>query len=81
MADKPQRGHPRAGTSTGEIVPSNMAGKWAVGIIALTLTAALLDNSSPVVGFCIAASLVMVAMSTAGYVKRFVQIIHSVSTQ
>ena len=67
--------------STGEIVPSNMDGKWAVGIIALTLTAALLDNSSPVVGFCIAASLVMVAMSTAGYVKRFVQIIHSVSTQ
>jgi CDP-diacylglycerol--glycerol-3-phosphate 3-phosphatidyltransferase len=62
--------------STGEIVPSNLAGKWAVGIIGLTLTVALIDDTTPVLGICIAASLVMVILSTAGYVKRFLQIIH-----
>lgn len=62
---------------TGEIVPSNMAGKWAVGVIAGTLIWALVDSSSPYLPACFGLSLTMVFLSTMGYVKRFISIIRT----
>jgi cardiolipin synthase (CMP-forming) len=62
---------------TGEVVPSNMSGKWAVGVIAGTLLIAIADNTTPVLPYCIGLSLVMVALSTAGYAKRFVSIMRT----
>jgi cardiolipin synthase (CMP-forming) len=60
---------------TGQIVPSNMAGKWAVGVIAGTLIWALVDASSPYLPVCFGLSLAMVLVSTVGYVKRYISII------
>jgi cardiolipin synthase (CMP-forming) len=60
---------------TGEIVPSNMAGKWAVGVIAGTLVWALVDSSSPYLPYCFALSVIMVGVSTWGYATRFMTII------
>jgi len=65
---------------TGEVVPSNMAGKWAVGVIAVTLLLTLIDDTIPFLPVCMGLSLVMVAVSTAGYVKRFNEIMHHTST-
>ncbi len=59
---------------TGEVIPSNMAGKWAVGVIGGTLIVAIVDYTTPFLSYCIGLSLAMVALSTAGYLKRFVQI-------
>jgi len=59
---------------TGEVVPSNMAGKWAVGVIAGTLIVAIIDSTTPWLSVCIGMSLVMVALSTVGYAKRFMEI-------
>jgi cardiolipin synthase (CMP-forming) len=65
---------------TGEVVPSNMTGKWAVGVIAVTLITAIIDETTPFLPVFMGLSLVMVALSTAGYVKRFVQIMHLSTT-
>ncbi len=59
---------------TGEVLPSNMAGKWAAGMIALTLFLALIDHTMAAVDYGIGVSLGMVAVSTAGYVRRFMQV-------
>jgi cardiolipin synthase (CMP-forming) len=64
---------------TGEVVPSNTAGKWAVGVLAGTLIWALVDASSPYLPICLGLSLAMVLVSTAGYVKRFVTIMRTPS--
>jgi len=61
-------------SKTGQVVPSNMAGKWAVGVIAGTMVWAYIDSASPFVPYCIGLSLVMVAVSTIGYAKRFMEI-------
>lgn len=60
---------------TGEVVPSNMAGKWAVGVISGTLVVAIIDSTWPGLSVCMALSLLMVAVSTAGYAKRFAAIV------
>jgi CDP-diacylglycerol--glycerol-3-phosphate 3-phosphatidyltransferase len=65
---------------TGEVIPSNMAGKWAVGVIGGTLIVAIVDNTTPFLTFCMGLSLVMVALSTVGYLKRFVQIMRAPGT-
>ncbi len=61
---------------TGEIVPSNTAGKWAVVVIAITMFTAIIDSTTPFLSVCMGLSLLMVALSTASYVKRFVEIMH-----
>jgi cardiolipin synthase (CMP-forming) len=60
--------------ATGEVVPSNMAGKWAVGVIAGTLLIAIIDNTTQLLPYCIGLSIVMVALSTVGYGKRFLEL-------
>ncbi len=62
---------------TGEILPSNMAGKWAVGVIGFTLLFALIDATMPIVTIGIWLSVIMVAVSTAGYAKRFLSVIRT----
>lgn len=62
---------------TGEILPSNMAGKWAVGVIGFTLLFAFIDATMAVVTIGLWLSVVMVAVSTAGYVKRFLSVIRT----
>ncbi len=62
---------------TGEVVPSNMAGKWAVGVIAGTFVVAIIDNTSPWLTVCIGLSIAMVALSTAGYAKRYVDVMRT----
>lgn len=66
---------------TGEIIPSNTAGKWAVGVIGGTLVVAVIDNTMPFLSMCIGLSLAMVALSTAGYIKRFINIMHRPTLQ
>ncbi len=56
---------------TGEILPSNTAGKIAVGVIAATLLLALIDNTMLIVTVGLWLSVVMVLVSTAGYLGRF----------
>lgn len=60
---------------TGEVLPSNTAGKIAVGVIGFTLLLALIDPAMPVVTVGIWLSVAMVAVSTAGYVRRFMSVI------
>lgn len=59
---------------TGAVLPSNPAGKWAVGLISLTLFLALIDHTMIAVPLGIGVSLVMVLLSTAGYAKRFLEV-------
>lgn len=62
---------------TGEILPSNTAGKWAVGVLGFTLLFALIDNTMLIVTVGTVLSVIMVAVSTAGYVARFLSIIRT----
>ena len=62
---------------TGEVLPSNVAGKWAVGVIGLTLLLALIDNTMLIVSIGIWLSVVMVVISTAGYAQRFLSVIRT----
>lgn len=62
---------------TGEVLPSNTAGKWAVGVIGFTLLFALIDNSMLIVPIGTWLSVVMVVISTAGYVQRFLTVIRT----
>ncbi len=65
---------------TGEVLPSNMAGKWAVGVIAATMFLALIDDTMPFLTVCMGLSLFMVALSTAVYLKRYVEIMRVTPT-
>jgi CDP-diacylglycerol--glycerol-3-phosphate 3-phosphatidyltransferase len=60
---------------TGEVLPSNMAGKWAVGVISMTMLLALIDESMWIVPVGIWMSVAMVLLSTFLYVKRFVAVV------
>jgi len=60
---------------TGEVLPSNMAGKWAVGVISMTMLLALIDESMWIVPVGIWMSVAMVLLSTVLYVKRFVAVV------
>jgi len=60
---------------TGEVLPSNMAGKWAVGVISMTLLLALIDENMWIVPVGIWMSVAMVLLSTVLYVKRFVAVV------
>lgn len=64
-------------TRTGEILPSNIAGKWAVGVIGFTLLFALIDNTMLIVAIGTWLSVAMVALSTAGYFQRFLSVIRT----
>ena len=60
---------------TGQILPSNTAGKWAVGVIGATLLLALIDNTMLIVTVGLWLSVAMVAISTAGYAKVFLNVL------
>lgn len=62
---------------TGEVLPSNTAGKWAVGVIGFTLLFALIDATMPIVTIGIVLSVVMVVVSTTGYAQRFLTAIRT----
>lgn len=57
------------------VVPSNMAGKWAVNAIAFTLGLALLGAPGIIVDACIAVTVLMLLVSLALYVRRFIEIL------
>jgi CDP-diacylglycerol--glycerol-3-phosphate 3-phosphatidyltransferase len=59
---------------TGEVLPSNMAGKWAVGVFAATMLFILVDAPPWLVSTGIWTSVAMVFMSTIGYVHRFLKV-------
>jgi len=63
--------------SKGIVLPSNEAGKWAVGVITLTLFFALVSVGSPVLHISIAGSIVMLAVSLYLYLWRFVQVMRN----
>lgn len=65
----------------GVVLPSNEAGKWAVGVIALTLFLAVLGVSGVVLDLLIGASLVMLALSSVLYVTRFIKLIRTRSME
>lgn len=58
----------------GVVLPSNDVGKWAVGVIALTLFLRLLEYSSPIVDVCMAASVAMMLLSFVLYTLRFIKV-------
>jgi CDP-diacylglycerol--glycerol-3-phosphate 3-phosphatidyltransferase len=64
---------------TGEVLPSNMAGKIAVGVISMTLLLALIDQTMWIVPVGIWVSVGMVLISTAGYIRRFVSVVRKES--
>lgn len=59
------------------ILPSNLTGKWAVGVVSATLLAALLNAPVVLVDIMIAASVVMLAWSLYLYAKRFLEIVRT----
>jgi len=62
---------------TGGVLPSNTAGKWAMGVVFVTLCAALVHAPSPYLEVCLAASVIMLGVSFVQYLRRFVQVIRS----
>lgn len=62
---------------TGKVLPSNTWGKWAVGVVFVTLCAALLSAPSPYLEVCLAASVAMLGVSLVQYVRRFLEVIRS----
>jgi len=59
---------------TGEVLPSNIAGKWAVGVFAATLIFIVADAPDWLVLIGIWTSVTMVLVSTVGYVRRFAEV-------
>ena len=58
-------------TKTGKIVMSLWSGKVAVTAVAITALAALLKADTPILEFCIWASVVLLAYSFVRYMARF----------
>lgn len=58
---------------TGVVLPSNKAGKWAVGVVAATLLLALVGIHGPVLDGGLVVSTSMLALSLWLYVKRFLE--------
>lgn len=59
---------------TGEVLPSNVTGKWAVGVFAATLIFVVVEAPPWLVSIGIWTSVTMVAVSTIGYVRRFAEV-------
>ena len=59
----------------GVVLPSNKAGKWTVGVVAGTLLLRLLDVRGWPMDGAMTASVVMIVISFAGYVARFVEVV------
>ncbi len=59
---------------TGEVLPSNTAGKWSIGVFAATLLFVLIDAPSWLLSIGIWASVTMVLVSTIGYARRFKEV-------
>ncbi len=59
----------------GVILPSNLTGKWAVGAIALTFGLALLGAPEAGILISLWASVVMLVISLALYVRRFLGVL------
>jgi len=61
---------------TGEVLSSNVAGKWAVGVFAATLIFVVAEAPPWLVSVGIWTSVTMVVVSTIGYVRRFAEVMH-----
>jgi CDP-diacylglycerol--glycerol-3-phosphate 3-phosphatidyltransferase len=64
-------------SSRGLVLPSNQAGKWAVGIVTLTLFAALVEAGSPWMAILLAASCALLLLSFVQYIGRFAAVVRS----
>jgi len=62
---------------TGRVLPSNLVGKWAVGVISVTLFLAVLEVAPMLQNVLMGATLIMLAVSLALYVRRFVEVFRS----
>jgi cardiolipin synthase len=58
------------------VVPSNVAGKWTVGVIALTLFLALLGVHSTAIVALAAVTVLMLAVSLLLYVRTFIRVMN-----
>lgn len=58
----------------GHVEPSNILGKWTVGVLAATMALALLSVGGLVMDFAIWLSVAMLVASFAAYVNVFVQV-------
>ena len=65
----------------GIVLPSNEAGKWAVGIISLTLFLLVIGVQGIVTDVLMWATLAMLAISSFLYVSRFMKIMKQTQTQ
>jgi len=59
----------------GVVLPSNETGKWAVGIISLTLFLMVLDFHSWVIDVLLYISVLLLAVSFILYLKRFIDLL------
>ncbi len=59
----------------GIVLPSNIAGKWTVGVVAATLLLLLVGVEGWLREFALGASVVMIVVSFGAYVVRFVEIL------
>lgn len=57
----------------GHVEPSNVLGKWTVGVLAATMALALLNVEQTALTLAIWLSVLMLALSFAGYVRVFVR--------
>jgi CDP-diacylglycerol--glycerol-3-phosphate 3-phosphatidyltransferase len=62
---------------TGKVLPSNLVGKWAVGIISIALFLAMLEVDPILQNVLMAATLIVLAISLALYVRRFVDVLRA----
>ena len=62
---------------SGEVLPSNVAGKWAMGVVFVTLCASVLKPPSGFLEVCLAASVIMLGVSFVQYLRRFLEVIRS----
>jgi cardiolipin synthase len=59
----------------GVVLPSNMTGKWAIGVIALTFGLAMLGAHDIIVAVSLWGSVVMMVLSLVLYVRRFAAVV------
>lgn len=62
-------------STRGMVLPSNTAGKWTAGIVALTVFVLLLDLAPGALWIFLGACLAGLALSFTQYVTRFVQVL------
>jgi cardiolipin synthase len=63
--------------TTGEVLPSNTTGKWAMGVVFAALCVALMQAPAPILEVCLAASVIMLGVSFMQYLRRFFQVMRS----